>query len=94
VVLLDIGLPLMDGYQVARQMRALPQTAQSFLVALTGYGQSEDRRRAQEAGFGAHIVKPADPQALMRLIEEWLAARRAANDPSGGVAPSAKEATV
>jgi len=92
VVLLDIGLPLMDGYQVARQLFALPQTARSFLIALTGYGQAEDRRRAHEAGFGAHIVKPADPQALMRLIEEWLAARRSGG--AGGLTPSAKEATV
>ncbi|MDY0745404.1 response regulator [Paucibacter sp. R3-3] len=92
VVLLDIGLPLMDGYQVARQLYALPQTARSFLVALTGYGQSEDRRRAQEAGFGAHIVKPADPQALMRLIEDWLATRRSGGP--NGLTPSVKEATV
>jgi len=92
VVLLDSGLPLMDGYQVARQLYALPQTARSFLIALTGYGQSEDRRRAHEAGFGAHIVKPADPQALIRLIEEWLAARRSGG--AGGLTPSAKEATV
>ncbi len=84
VVLLDIGLPLMDGYQVARQLRSLPQTARSFLVALTGYGQSDDRRRAHDAGFAAHIVKPADPQALVKLIGDWLVARTVAEGEKTG----------
>ncbi len=79
VVLLDIGLPLMDGYQVARHLRGLPQTAAAFLIALTGYGQPDDRRRALKAGFAAHIVKPADPQALVKMIEDWLAARTPAS---------------
>ncbi|WP_233151859.1 response regulator [Pelomonas sp. KK5] len=95
VVLLDIGLPLMDGYQVARQLRALPQTAQSLLIALTGYGQSEDRRLAQEAGFAAHIVKPADPQALVAMIEEWLAKRAAASSGTpANAGPARPRATV
>jgi signal transduction histidine kinase/CheY-like chemotaxis protein len=79
VVLLDIGLPGMDGYAVARQLR------QEFgheirLVAMTGYGQDEDRQRAWEAGFNAHLVKPADPEALLALLthSELLADNRPA----------------
>ena len=71
VVVLDIGLPQLDGYEVARRLRELPQTADTLLIALTGYGQLSDRLRAQEAGFGAHMVKPADPEALTQLITEW-----------------------
>ncbi len=69
VVLLDIGLPLMDGYEVARRLRQLPQTRSSLLVALTGYGQKGDRLRGREAGFDGHLLKPVDPGALGRVIE-------------------------
>lgn len=68
VVLLDIGLPEIDGYEVARKLRELPGGRDMFLVALTGYGQPEDRRRAAEAGFDAHWVKPVAPEALERMI--------------------------
>jgi PAS domain S-box-containing protein len=68
VVLLDIGLPGMDGYQVARKLRELPQTCDSLLIALTGYGQADDRRRSAEAGFDGHFVKPVDIDALHALI--------------------------
>jgi two-component system CheB/CheR fusion protein len=68
VVLLDIGLPGMDGYQVARRLRELPQTCDSLLIALTGYGQADDRRRSAEAGFDGHFVKPVDIDALHPLI--------------------------
>jgi PAS domain S-box-containing protein len=68
-VLLDIGLPGgMDGYEVARQVRLLPGMSGVFLVALTGYGQDEDRRRSQEAGFQSYMVKPADPVELRGLL--------------------------
>lgn len=60
VIVLDIGLPGVDGYQVARRLKANPQLAHIRLVAHTGYGSPEDRRRAQEAGFDAHLVKPAE----------------------------------
>ena len=60
VMLLDIGLPDTDGYALARLLRAIPELAGATLVALTGYGQHEDRRRAEEAGFDHHLVKPAD----------------------------------
>jgi CheY-like chemotaxis protein len=68
VVLLDIGLPLMDGYEVARRLRQTPQTAGALLIALTGYGQQGDRQRGKEAGFDGHILKPVDPHALARMI--------------------------
>jgi CheY-like chemotaxis protein len=60
VMLLDIGLPDTDGYALARQLRAIPELRGVTLVALTGYGQNEDRRLAEEAGFDHHLVKPAD----------------------------------
>jgi CheY-like chemotaxis protein len=70
VVFLDIGLPGMDGYEVARRLREQPSLDSAVLVALTGYGQDDGRRRAREAGFDAHLVKPADPEALHRLLAE------------------------
>jgi CheY-like chemotaxis protein len=60
VIVLDIGLPGVDGYQVARRIKSNPQLAHIRLVAHTGYGSPEDRRRAHEAGFDAHLVKPAE----------------------------------
>ncbi len=69
VVLLDIGLPGMDGYEVARQLRS-QQTLESMrLVAITGYGQQSDRVRAREAGFDQHLVKPVDPEALHAVLD-------------------------
>ncbi len=68
VVLCDIGLPGMDGYAVARALRADPDLGSVRLIALTGYGQAEDQRRAQEAGFDTHLTKPADPDTLRRLL--------------------------
>ena len=69
IVLCDIGLPGLDGYGVARQLRLNPTTACVRLLALTGYGHDEDRRRSREAGFDHHLVKPADPGELQRLLE-------------------------
>jgi CheY-like chemotaxis protein len=69
VVLCDIGLPgAMDGYEVARAVRADPSLRSVRLVALTGYGQREDLRRAEQAGFDSHVTKPADPSALLGLV--------------------------
>jgi len=71
VVLLDIGLPLMDGYEVARRLRQMPQMAGALLIALTGYGQQGDRERGKDAGFDGHMLKPVDPHALARMIAGW-----------------------
>jgi signal transduction histidine kinase len=68
-VVLDIGLPGMDGYEVARQLRRQEGMAGALLVALTGYGRDEDRRQALEAGFDAHLVKPADLDELRQVLE-------------------------
>ena len=67
-VLIDIGLPDMDGYEVARQIRMLPGSRTKLLVALTGYGQEEDKRRALSAGFDQHLVKPVDVEHLQNLL--------------------------
>jgi signal transduction histidine kinase len=69
VVLLDIGLPEMNGYQVAEALRQRTETKNVMLVALTGYGQEGDRRRALEAGFNCHLTKPVDPQALREMLD-------------------------
>ena len=76
VVLLDIGLPMMNGYDVARRIRTEPWGTDMRLVALTGWGQDEDRRRSKEAGFDDHVVKPVDPVALRALLRRVMAARR------------------
>jgi PAS domain S-box-containing protein len=68
VVLLDIGLPGMNGYEVARRLRAAAELREVLLVALTGYGQEEDRRRSREAGFDRHLVKPAAPDELVAVL--------------------------
>ena len=67
VALVDIGLPGFDGYEVARRMRALPAPP-PVMIALTGYSEPEDRERAKDAGFAAHLVKPVDPDDLSRLL--------------------------
>jgi CheY-like chemotaxis protein len=65
VVLCDIGLPGMDGFAVASTLRQNPSTAAVRLIAVTGYGRDEDRRRALAAGFDEHLVKPVDPEDLL-----------------------------
>jgi CheY-like chemotaxis protein len=68
VVLLDIGLPGLDGYEVARRLRAHPALGALRLVAVTGYGQESDRERTREAGFDHHLVKPVDPPSLAAVV--------------------------
>jgi CheY-like chemotaxis protein len=68
VVVCDIGLPELDGYGVAMALRHNAATANACLIAVTGYGQDEDRRRALQAGFNFHLVKPVDPEALCTLL--------------------------
>jgi CheY-like chemotaxis protein len=69
VVLCDLGLPGMDGYEVGRRLRQEVGPGRLMLVAVTGYGHDEDRRRSQEAGFDHHLTKPVDPDALCRLLD-------------------------
>ena len=69
MVFLDIGMPDMDGYEVARRMRQQPGLEAVVLAALTGWGQEEDRRRTLAAGFNHHLVKPPEPMVLERLLE-------------------------
>jgi two-component system, sensor histidine kinase len=64
VAFIDIGLPVMDGYELARRIRETPSVSEITLIALTGYGFPEDRQRAREAGFDRHLVKPVEPSAL------------------------------
>jgi CheY-like chemotaxis protein len=68
VVLLDIGLLRLDGYQACRRIREQPWGRAMVLIAVTGWGQEEDRQRSHEAGFDHHLVKPVDPHALMKLL--------------------------
>ena len=75
IVLLDIGLPDIDGYEIARRIRAAPQGRRIFLVALTGYGQSEDEAAAYAAGCDRHMTKPVEPAALTRTLAEVVPGR-------------------
>ena len=70
VALVDIGLPGIDGYEVARRLRADPATARIRLIALTGYGLAEDQRRVLDAGFDLHLVKPVDLHRLLEVLEQ------------------------
>ena len=75
VALLDIGLPVMDGYELARRFAAHPRLRQVRLVAVTGYGQDADRARSLAAGFAAHLVKPIDVDAVMNVLASLVPAR-------------------
>jgi two-component system, sensor histidine kinase len=70
VALVDIGLPGIDGYEVARRLRQTAPGREMLLIALTGYGRPEDRDRARAAGFDAHLVKPVDPEELLLLFSQ------------------------
>ncbi len=79
VVLLDIGLPRLNGYEVCHRLRKEPWAKDLVLVALTGWGQEEDRHRSREAGFDAHVVKPVDHDALLRLLASLPGVDRASS---------------
>ena len=68
VVLMDIGMPRLNGYEACRRIRERPWARQIVMVALTGWGQDEDRRLSQTAGFDHHLVKPIEPEELERLL--------------------------
>ena len=72
IMLLDIGLPEMDGYEVAKRLRQNLQLKDLRLIALTGYGQDSDRQRSREAGFDAHVIKPVDLQTLSELLASLM----------------------
>ncbi len=78
IVLLDLGMPKLDGFEVSRRIRATPWGASMRLVAQSGWGQDEDRRRTAEAGFDHHLVKPIDPAALEALMQTLASAARPA----------------
>lgn len=69
VIISDIGMPDMNGYQLAREVRQLPGYETTPMVAVTGYSMFDDRERSTKAGFNAHMTKPIDPRALIDLIE-------------------------
>jgi CheY-like chemotaxis protein len=71
--ILDIGLPVVDGYELAKQIRATPGGNKVYLIALTGYGQAMDRERALAAGFDHHLVKPVDTATIRALLDAALA---------------------
>lgn len=81
VVLLDLNLPAMDGYEVARKLREKPETHEAVLAAVSGWGQPEDRRRSEEAGFDRHFVKPVNPNTITKLLAD------ARNGGRGGLPP-------
>lgn len=82
-VLLDIGLPGMSGLDVARSLRSLPETQHALLIALSGYGQLQDRQRSLEAGLDDHLIKPVDPSILSSLFVALRSDRRRAGTGSG-----------
>lgn len=73
IVLLDIGLPTLSGYEVCRALRARHDDPPFVIVAVSGWGQSDDRRKSSEAGFDAHLVKPVAPELLFRTLRELTA---------------------
>ena len=68
VVLLDIGMPKLNGYDACKRIRSEPWGRDMILIAQTGWGQEDDRRRTEEAGFDGHVVKPVDPDDLMKMV--------------------------
>ena len=70
VVLCDLGLPGIDGYEVARRLRQCSELSEAHLISISGYGQEDDKQRALTAGFDAHLVKPIDFRELQRMLSE------------------------
>ena len=73
VVLLDLGMPRMDGYEACRRLRAQPWSAGTTVFAITGWGREDDRRKTQQAGFDGHLVKPVAPDVIARTLGGALA---------------------
>ncbi len=85
LLLLDLGLPVLDGYEVARRLRADPATAGLPIIAISGYAQEEDRRRSADVGIDEHIAKPVDFRTLAALVARALSEGRGGDDPAGPV---------
>jgi PAS domain S-box-containing protein len=84
VVLLDLAMPGMDGFETLRQLRALPGMMKTFGIAMTGYGSQDDKRRTQDAGFDAHLIKPVELETLIKLLNDArVRAAAAAADAAG-----------
>jgi CheY-like chemotaxis protein len=90
VVLADIAMPRMDGYEVARQLRQRPESQDTVLIALSGYGDDESVRRALEAGFDLHITKPAPPLALRELLDQARLSRTAVRERAAQLIKNSK----
>jgi CheY-like chemotaxis protein/two-component sensor histidine kinase len=91
VVFLDIGMPGIDGYEVARRIRRDPRSRHVMLVAVTGWGQQRDRRRAHAAGFNHHLVKPVDLAELQRVLEDFHRSTRGRDAETTDDAPARRE---
>jgi CheY-like chemotaxis protein len=95
VILLDIGLPRLNGYEAARRIREQQgQKRGPLLVALTGWAQDEDRRRSQEAGFDAHVVKPVDAALFERLLADLSAGKAARREQRGRIQQPQRDLSV
>ena len=70
LILMDIGMPILNGYEAAQHIRQKPWGREPFIVALTGWGSADDHRRTQDAGFDRHLVKPVDPAEIQKLLVE------------------------
>ena len=79
LVLMDMGMPRMNGYDATRRIREQPWGQEMIIIALTGWGQEDDRHRSREAGFDAHLVKPVDHDALLRLLASLPGVDRASS---------------
>jgi PAS domain S-box-containing protein len=87
IVLLDIGMPKMSGYEVCRHLRNQPGGKEMLIVAVTGWGQEEDKRKSAEAEFNGHMVKPVEPQALLKLLADLNGAKSSSVPPSPHILP-------
>ncbi len=83
IVLTDLGLPQMNGYKLAEELRRIPGLEGIALIAISGYGQASDRERSRAAGFAHHLVKPIDPDVLEKILNKF--ARELSNEEAGAV---------
>jgi len=75
MLFIDIGLPGMDGYELARRLRAMPQTANSILVAVTSFSEAKDKQLAKDAGFNNHLAKPINLNDILGIIDQYQLSR-------------------